>query len=161
MRRTENIVLHCSASSFGNVLMIDEWHKARGWKGIGYQLVILNGYAFSTGKDAYWKFFDGMPCPGRPLSANAWLDAEEVGAHAYGYNRKSVGICLIGEPGKFSIMQLTTSSVAVRAYMKAFGLTVESVKGHYEVNPGKKCPGLDMNKYRGFIQDRNRLQELI
>lgn len=163
--KIENIFIHCSDSPFGNVLMIDEWHKERGWKGIGYQLVILNGYPFSTGKDAYWKFLDGMPCPGRSLDANAWLGADEVGAHAYGYNRKSVGICLIGLPGKFSVMELTTSRVAVRAYMEAFDLTVDKVKGHSEVDSKKTCPGIDMDVYRQLIQtptlDSNVLQELI
>jgi len=161
----EKIYLHCSDSAYGNVLLIDSWHKSKGWEGIGYHLVVLNGFSFSTGyptgKKDYWEFLNGMSCPGRPLNANVWLEADEVGAHAYGYNRSSVGICLIGLPGEFSVKQLTTSRVAIIAYMKAFGLTAENVKGHYEVNPGKTCPGLDMDIYREFIQDPNKLQELM
>lgn len=73
---TDFIVFHCSATSPGQDIgahEIDTWHKARGWDGIGYTLVIRR---------------DGTVEPGRTL--------DQVGAHVKGYNRRSVGVCMIG-----------------------------------------------------------------
>lgn len=76
MRNIEYIIIHCSATREGqdiSAATIDKWHKARGWKGIGYHYVVgLNGQI---------EF-------GRPEA--------EVGAHAKGYNSNSIGICYIG-----------------------------------------------------------------
>ena len=52
---------------------IDKWHTDRGWSGCGYHFIIRRDGEIETGRDL------GV-----------------VGAHAYGYNRVSVGICLVG-----------------------------------------------------------------
>jgi N-acetyl-anhydromuramyl-L-alanine amidase AmpD len=70
------IVVHCSATRIGRDIgrnEIDLVHKARGWGRIGYHRVIR---------------IDGTIEAGRALN--------EVGAHVYGHNRESIGICLIG-----------------------------------------------------------------
>lgn len=74
------IVVHCSATKPSqdiDVHTIDQWHRARGWSGVGYHGVITRDGVFQQGR---------------------WMarDAVSVGAHAYGYNRVSVGVCLIG-----------------------------------------------------------------
>jgi N-acetylmuramoyl-L-alanine amidase len=56
-----------------NAEVIDRWHKARGWKGIGYHFVIL---------------LDGKIETGRMIN--------KCGAHTKGYNCSSIGICYIG-----------------------------------------------------------------
>ena len=70
------IVIHCSAtpprSNIG-AKTIDQWHKDRGWSGIGYHVVVRR---------------DGTLEFGRPF--------DKVGAHAYGVNRVSWGVCMIG-----------------------------------------------------------------
>jgi len=78
------IIVHCSATREGddsiNAEVIDRWHKARGWKGIGYHFVIL---------------LDGKIETGRMIN--------KCGAHTKGYNCSSIGICYIGgveEDGK-------------------------------------------------------------
>ena len=76
MREINYIVVHCSATSFGkdlDVEDIDRMHKRRGWAGVGYNYVIK---------------LDGTIQEGRPL--------EKIPAHVKGFNRNSIGICYIG-----------------------------------------------------------------
>ena len=76
MRKINEILVHCAATPEGKdftVEDIDKWHKARGFKKIGYHFVIYN---------------DGSIHKGR--------DIEEVGAHCTGHNSRSIGICYIG-----------------------------------------------------------------
>lgn len=76
MRRIDYIVIHSSATPEGrehNVEDIDRWHRARGFKEIGYHYVVE---------------LDGAVFEGRALS--------KVGAHVKGHNAHSIGICYIG-----------------------------------------------------------------
>jgi N-acetylmuramoyl-L-alanine amidase len=87
MRKLSNIkkiIIHCSDSEFGDVKIIDQWHKARGWRGCGYHYVITNG-VLTHGKP-YNNDHDGLIQPGRPL--------RDIGAHCKGHNHDSIGICL-------------------------------------------------------------------
>lgn len=89
--RVRGIVVHVSASTWGEASVIDGWHKERGWSGIGYHGVILNGRRQYAA--AYQEALDGHIQPGRPETA--------MGAHclAKGMNTCSLGVCLIGNPG--------------------------------------------------------------
>ena len=72
MRRIDEIIIHCSATVEGKAFYakdIDKWHKARGWKGIGYHYVID---------------LDGKVEKGRPV--------EQIGAHCTNHNKYSIGI---------------------------------------------------------------------
>ena len=76
MREITRAIIHCSATNPKqdfDASDIDRWHKARGWSGIGYHYVIK---------------LDGTLERGR--------DINKTGAHAFGYNKKSIGICYIG-----------------------------------------------------------------
>ncbi len=76
MRKIERIIIHCSATPEDRdytVADIDRWHKANGWKGIGYHYVIYRDGSVHTGRDV-----------------------SEKGAHCVGYNATSIGICYIG-----------------------------------------------------------------
>jgi len=76
MREINKIIIHCSATKEGQEISaatIDEWHKARGWRSIGYHYVIG---------------LDGMIEYGRPIT--------ETGAHVKNHNKGSIGICYIG-----------------------------------------------------------------
>jgi len=80
---TEAVVWHCSATppsqDIGSA-QIDIMHKARGWDGIGYALVIRRDGRLGCGEDF-----------------------KKAGAHAKGWNNKSIGIVLVGgvdEDGK-------------------------------------------------------------
>ena len=76
MRKINDIILHCSATKEGRdftVADIDRWHKARGWRCIGYHFVVYR---------------DGTVHPGRPV--------EQIGAHTSNHNARSIGICYVG-----------------------------------------------------------------
>ena len=76
MRTIDLIVIHCTATEAGKEYTVEEitkWHQARGFRTIGYHFLIhLNG-TISNGRSI-----------------------NEIGAHAKGYNRRSIGICYIG-----------------------------------------------------------------
>ena len=76
MRQINLIVIHCSATRAGSELtpkQLDAMHRQRGFNGTGYHYYIRRS---------------GEICAGRPM--------EIAGAHAKGYNAKSVGICYEG-----------------------------------------------------------------
>lgn len=75
-REIREIIIHCSATPEGKdytVADIDRWHRARGYRMIGYHFVIYR---------------DGSIHVGRPK--------DEPGAHCKGHNTVSIGICYIG-----------------------------------------------------------------
>ena len=75
-RRIDRIIIHCSAvrpDQTSSARQIDQWHRARGWKMIGYHYVIRR---------------DGTVEKGRP--------EEMVGAHTKGINSHSIAICYEG-----------------------------------------------------------------
>lgn len=139
------IVLHCSDSGFGNAALIAKWHvrkppHGRGWSGIGYHYVILNGYLTSK---LFNKNFDGHLETGRPLDDDNMVKANEWGAHARGYNNH-VGVCLIGRSGKFSINQVNALYDLIELLRKQFG-KIEVVQ-HSDLDPVNKphCAGLSL-----------------
>ena len=151
MSKINNVIIHCSDSSFGNVLTIDKWHKERGWKGIGYNLVITNGYVT---KDTYYAFLDGQVETGRPFDDDGYLTGSEVGAHALGYNDSSIGICLIGKgsdikygKGAFTPLQMQSLIDVIVELVTFFpNLTTSNILGHYQVSTTPKtCPNLGGN----------------
>ena len=75
-RDITEIIVHCSATIEGkdfNAKDINQWHTANGWAGIGYHYVVK---------------IDGTVEKGR--------DVRKIGAHCYGHNKHSVGVCYIG-----------------------------------------------------------------
>ncbi|MCL4134282.1 UNVERIFIED_CONTAM: hypothetical protein GTU68_050089 [Idotea baltica] len=109
---------------------IDRWHKARGWKGFGYHEFIAN---------------DGTRAAGRPLN--------QVGAHVYGHNQRSIGVCLEGGHGAekddpfhkhFSAQQ----EASLREYIDEMEtlLPIERIRGHSEV-ANKACPGFNVAQF--------------
>ena len=76
MREIDDIIIHCTATRkhrHHTVEEIRKWHLQRGFDDIGYHYVI---------------YLDGTVHIGRPV--------EIVGAHAYGHNQHSIGICYVG-----------------------------------------------------------------
>ena len=134
-----NVIVHCSDSSWGNAVTIDNWHRTRvpPFKMIGYHYVILNGY-LSPYK--YNSYFDGHLETGRPLDDDADMELDEEGAHAFGYNN-AVGICLIGLPGTFTPAQLRELTRITNRLRDQFGAI--KVMQHSDVELKKpQCAGL-------------------
>lgn len=146
MRNITHIIVHESDSSWGDSAVIDDWHKKRGWIGCGYHDIILNGKR--NPKSSYNENEDGFIEGGRMLKT--------VGAHARGFNRQSIGICLIGRGGKFTEKQLSSLIDRIIKYMLIFGIPVENVLGHYEIplSGGKVCPEIDMKDFRNKLSEK-------
>lgn len=139
----EKIIIHCSDSDFGDVNLINSWHKARGWKGCGYHFIITNGVA-TQGKPYNLKL-DGLIQRGRLIN--------EVGAHCRGYNETSVGVCLIGRR-HFTGKQLYSSLPRLLfALVKIFDLKSENIHGHNEFS-GKTCPNIRLGPLREMVGAR-------
>lgn len=129
MRHINEIIIHCSATPEGRdytVADIDRWHKARGWRGIGYHYVIYR---------------DGSVHAGRPV--------EQIGAHCTGHNANSIGICYIGgvsadgktpKDTRTSAQRIALRELVEELRAKYPGATVH---GHREFAP-KACPSFDV-----------------
>lgn len=127
MRQITEIIIHCSATLIGKnytVEDIDKWHKAKGWKGIGYHYVI---------------YLDGSVHKGRP--------EEEIGAHCKGHNSNSIGICYIGGLDEFGEPEDTRTDKqkeALIVLLKALKAKYPdaTIHGHREF-AAKACPCFD------------------
>jgi hypothetical protein len=150
MRPIRKIIVHCSDSGFGDAAIIRKWHTdpppaGRGWKDIGYHIVILNGVRKSG--NAYDESKDGYIDTGRPLA--------EIGAHCEGHNADSIGICCIGVD-KFTEKQMDALYRQIGGLVHAFGLQVKDIFGHYEMDTahGKTCPNMKMNDVRAILTSK-------
>ena len=150
MSLLKNIFIHCSNTPWGEALIIDQWHKARGWDGIGYHHVVLNGRPFADVD--YWDFLDGQIEAGRHLDSDPIFSSDEIGAHVAGRNPDSLGICLIGKR-EFTNKQLFTARALSLSLVTHFSLGVKDILGHYEdPNTHKTCPNLPMSAFRAFLE---------
>jgi len=130
MRPVHTLIIHCSDSPDTQDIgrkEITAWHKARGFKTIGYHAVIRR---------------DGSIETGRP--------EEEMGAHVEGHNTGSLGVCVVGRKD-FSPAQMLALITLVRSWMRKYKLGAQDVKGHYEFNSGKSCPNMDANAIRKAV----------
>jgi len=158
IRKIDTIFLHCSDSAYGDVLVIDQWHKQRGWKTVGYHYIILNGRPFKDVR--FIDFLDGQVQPGRALNDDPIFSANEVGAHVAGRNATSLGICLIGTI-RFTSAQFIAARKICLSLVHRFQLNIADVKGHYEdPNSGKTCPNIPMDCFREFLADYVSLDHL-
>ncbi len=131
MRKITLIIIHCSAVRPGqqsSAQDIDRWHRARGWKGIGYHYVVRR---------------DGTIEPGRPL--------EQVGAHCKYHNKHSIGVCYEGglnEAGQPANTRTPEQKKALRQLIKALRARFPRalVVGHHTLDPQKPCPCFDAEK---------------
>ena len=136
--RTDKLIIHCSDYSWGDAEEITRWHKERGFEDIGYHYVILNGRRKAN--DTYNESIDGLIEAGRSLDLQ--------GAHCLTQNNRSIGICLIGKKD-FTSDQMQRLKELVRASCSFYGLDpTKDIYGHYEFEPKKTCPNLDMEKFR-------------
>lgn len=145
-RRTDYIVIHCSATPPHSDIgadEIDEWHKQRGWSGIGYHAVIRR-----DGEVEFGRHFD------------------EPGAHVKGQNYRSVGVCMVGgvdadgkSENNFTEEQWESLALLVATLERAYPNA--DVLGHRDLSPDldgdgvieqhewlKDCPSFDVREWR-------------
>lgn len=138
-RRIENIIVHWSAT--GPLVTTEDirrWHKAQGWKDIGYHRVIE--HEVTQPKDI--EVTPGRLIKvGRQLNTDLFIEATEAGAHTLGYNSNSIGICVIAGPQQgASTMQIEALLLCLDIFCKRFNLPKTAVKGHRDFN-ATECPG--------------------
>lgn len=131
MRKIDTIIIHCAATKPSTDIgakEIDNWHRAKGYFGIGYHYVIRR---------------NGEVELGRPL--------DKAGAHAKGHNETSIGICLVGgiddrgnPENNFTPEQWAELAKLVTDLQGRFGAL--KVIGHNEV-AAKACPSFNVQKW--------------
>jgi hypothetical protein len=138
-RALREVIVHCTATRpdwmAARTLAekIDEvrrWHRARGWRDIGYHFLIDR---------------NGEIAVGRPL--------EQVGAHVIGRNDRTIGVALIGGHGaaatdRFSDHFTAAQDVALRQLIAALNQTFGglALSGHNQW-AAKACPGFNVAKW--------------
>jgi len=170
MSKAKYLIWHISDSEFGEVSLIRSWHKEKGWNDIGYHGIILNG--FVTAKDFRLNrridFLNGSFQIGRVFDADAFIENQEIGAHAYGFNSESIGLCLIGKDGNFTPYQIETALKVSLEFMRMFEISLDNVIGHYELGrfkpefaTDKKCPEIDMSHIRDILKLEDNIKREI
>ena len=115
---TKYIALHHAEASKATVDQIDDWHKARGWSGIGYHFYVRK---------------DGYIYRGRPIN--------KIGSHVLGMNDCSVGICAEGSYMKEDMPNKQKKAICeLIAYIKDNYYPNAEIVGHKEIG-SSDCPG--------------------
>lgn len=125
MRSIDEIIIHCSATKEGqnfHASDIDQWHKAKGWNGIGYHFVVD---------------LDGKVEVGR--------DINKAGAHCSGRNSHSIGICYIGGIDANNKAKDTRTDAQRKSLRELVDklkaeYKIDKVFGHNKYNAHKACP---------------------
>ncbi len=117
--RTKYIILHHSeVTAFHTLEDVHRWHLNKGWAGIGYH------YFISKAGEIY---------EGRPK--------DTVGAHTYGYNDNSVGVCFEGnfDREEMGDRQLNAGIKLLCRLRQDY--SDATIVRHGQLVKGKSCPG--------------------
>lgn len=124
---TDLLILHHAAATSCTAEDVHRWHVGNGWAGIGYHYLVRK---------------DGTVYRGRP--------EDTVGAHAYGANSHSIGVCFEGNyevEQSMPAAQLAAGQALVADIKRRWGIT--KVIGHKDVaGSTTDCPG----KYFPFAE---------
>ena len=131
MRDISKVIIHCSATKDNQDFSakdIDNWHKEKGWSGIGYHYVIKRDGTLEVGRAE-----------------------ERKGAHCKGHNIDSIGICYIGginsTDGQPQDNRTYEQTIALRTLVKSLKIRYPqaTVQGHNEFS-NKDCPCFDVKE---------------
>ena len=126
MRKIDSIILHHTQTDYDTFDRVKKYHtKNLGWSDIGYH---------------YFIELDGEIKEGRSLLTK--------GAHCYGHNRTSIGICLVGNT-KFNDEQFQSLKRLLVLLMDTRKITKNKIYGHNEFSK-KACPGFPVSLIREF-----------
>jgi N-acetyl-anhydromuramyl-L-alanine amidase AmpD len=129
-KATDWLVVHCSASPPSPTTdwkVIDRWHRQRGFLMIGYHYVIkTDGTVETTAREK-----------------------DSIGAHVEGFNRNSIGICMVGgvdnqmnPKDNFTPAQYVALEELLRSLRREY--VGASIRGHRDFpNVAKACPSFD------------------
>ena len=116
------LVVHCSATPDDEPIDaagIHDMHLGFGWHGIGYHRVINRQGEIETGRPDYWQ-----------------------GAHVYGHNEISLGVCLVG-CDTFTDAQYDALEVVLKQWRER--CPDAAICGHRDFSYTEKtCPNFDV-----------------
>ena len=124
MRKIDEIIIHCSDSDrpeHDDIKVIDQWHKERGFKKVGYHYFIKKNGDLQIGREE-----------------------SEMGAHCASHNQNSIGICLHGKKDLPTWEQTRTLLFLCRELMTKYDIDPMNIHGHREYNEHKTCPNFDV-----------------
>jgi N-acetylmuramoyl-L-alanine amidase len=126
------LIVHCSdtnSKKITNASHIHAMHLGFGWDGIGYHKIIGRNGLVENGRPEYW-----------------------IGAHAYAFNEKSLGVCLIGKEN-FTTSQFQSLYKVLKNWTVKYPNA--EIIGHKDtLNTTKTCPNFDVHlwcKERGLV----------
>ena len=130
---TEYLVVHCSATKPSmdiGLREIKRWHvDDNGWRDVGYHYIIRRNGEVELGRSN-----------------------RDTGAHAAGYNHKSISLCMVGgmaednsAENNFTAQQWTALLDLVKQIKVDY--PEANVIGHNEISE-KKCPSFDVQKWK-------------
>lgn len=127
MRKITEIIVHCTATPPGRAVTVadvDAWHRARGFRSIGYHYLID---------------LEGNILHGRDIAA--------IGAHCRGHNAASVGVVYAGGVDASGVPADTRTPAQKAALRRLLGeLTARfpgaKIHGHRDF-AAKACPSFD------------------
>lgn len=123
--KIEYLVVHCSDTmDHQNLTALDihKMHLKFGWDGIGYHKIIRRDGLVEKGRPEYW-----------------------IGAHVYGFNKISLGVCLIGSK-EFTSNQMLSLKKVLRNWKLKYPKS--KIKAHNEMGETKKtCPNFDVHNW--------------
>ena len=131
-KSTESIVIHCSATKSSmdiGLVEIRKWHvEDNGWRDVGYHYIIRRNGELELGRRH-----------------------DDTGAHAAGYNHKTIGVCMVGgmaddnsAENNFTDKQWTSVSDLIKQIKVNYPDV--NVIGHNEIS-SKECPSFDVQKW--------------
>ena len=132
-KSTDYIVIHCAATKASmdiGLTEIRKWHvQDNGWRDVGYHYIIRRNGEVELGRSN-----------------------RDTGAHAAGYNHKSVSVCMVGgmaednsAENNFTAQQWTALLDLVKQLKSNYPNA--DVIGHNEISE-KECPSFDVQKWK-------------
>lgn len=119
------LVVHCSDTPDDEPTTASDIHAMHlgfGWHGVGYHRVINRTGLVEHGRPDYW-----------------------IGAHVYGHNEESLGVCLIGRT-QFTDAQFESLESVLREWTIKY--PGAEVVGHRDFSYTEKtCPNFDAKKW--------------
>jgi N-acetylmuramoyl-L-alanine amidase len=146
-RDVDHIIIHCSATPPDlniDASDIDQWHRERGWWGNGYHYVLTRDGTIQSDSA-------GDRC--RPLQKSG----AHVGSVGPGWNRRSIGICLVGgvDSNQDAEDNFTSDQwyALVRLVLFLYHRFPDcTLTGHRDIinkygGPPKACPSFDVTEW--------------
>ncbi len=165
MRKIKWLIVHHTASEWGDAKAVRQWHcgappVGRGWKNPGYHKLILNPFPSFALLRARAPLIES---DGR---VEIMLPDSEIANGCKGANAEGLHICWVGnfDKGDPTARQTDSMITELAAWCKIYALDpAKAIKGHGEAQRflkiekySKSCPGarVQMDGIRGLVAER-------